>query len=268
MKAVEVNDLWFRFPSRDGEWALAGITLEFAQGEVVGLLGPNGAGKTTLIRNMTGFLKPQRGRVALFGEELKLMHPREMAGMAAVVPQETVVPFPFTCLEIVLMGRAPHQRALGFDTPSDLKAAREAMAVADVLAFADRHINELSGGERQRVIIARAVAQHPRLLIMDEPTAHLDLKHQRDIYELIQSLNRGKGMTVVVVSHDPNLPSAYCHRIVLMKEGRVIGAGSPEGIITRELIQTVYECPVTVERDPARGYPRVSLVLPGRELPL
>lgn len=262
MKALQVSDLSFSFtsPEQPG-WTLHQVSFDVAPGEVVGIMGPNGSGKTTLIRIIAGRLKPKMGQVKVFGQEPRKLRPKELARMVAVVPQAPLVPFHFNCLEIVLMGRFPLQKGFGFDTREDLEAAEEAMKLTGTDYLKERPLEELSGGERQRVLIARALAQSPKLLLLDEPTTYLDLKYQKECFDLIYKLNKEKGLTVVIVSHEINLQAAYCHRVILIKNGQIFGLGSPMECLTKEAIETVYDCQVLVDENPSRGTPRVSLVL-------
>lgn len=262
MKAIEVRDLGFRFLSLGhGGWALKEVSLEVAPGEVLGIMGPNGSGKTTLIRIIAGRLRPKTGQVKLFGQPVARMKPREQARLVAVVPQVPLVPFHFSCFEIVIMGRLPHQRGFGFDTREDVEAAEEAMKLTETDYLRERPMEELSGGERQRVLIARALAQAPSILLLDEPTTYLDLKYQKGCFDLIYRLNKEKGLTVVIVSHEINLQAAYCHRLVLLKNGQIFSSGPPRECLTKAAIEAVYDCQVLVDENPSRGTPRVSLVL-------
>ena len=252
----QLIDVSFRY-ARD--WVLRDFALEVAEGEFLGLIGPNGVGKSSLLKLMAGLLRPNQGAVWLHGENLASLSPRQIARRVAVVSQESQVLFPFTVAELVLMGRFTHQEGWGWDSPADLQIARHAMQAMDILPVATRTFRELSGGERQRAVIARALAQQAGILLLDEPTAFLDINHQLDIYALLQDLNRNRGVTVVVVSHDLNLASQHCDRLVLLHEGRVYWAGAPEQVVTPDHIRTVYGCDVIIDRHPEAGTPRVTL---------
>jgi iron complex transport system ATP-binding protein len=247
------------------DWILQDFTLEIGEGEIVGLIGPNGSGKTTLLRLMAGLLRAQRGMVALHGEDLATCSPGEIARQVAIVHQESRIVFPYAVAELVLMGRYARQTGWGWDTPEDLRIAGLAMQAMDVAHLADRTFQELSGGERQRTMIARALAQQPRILLLDEPTAFLDIGHQMEIYAVLRGLNRDGGVTVVLVSHDLNLASQYCDRLVLLHEGRAFRAGPPSHVLTIEHIRTVYGCEVLIDRHPVAGTPRVTLPKVGRK---
>jgi len=234
-----------------------GVSLAIGRGEIVGLLGPNGAGKTTFLRLAAGVLAAASGRVSLFGREIASLPRRERARQVAVVPQEARTAFDFTVREIVLMGRAPHLGVFGLEREEDLRAADAAMRAAEVERFADARLRELSGGEKQRVLIARALAQEAPLLLLDEPTAFLDLKHRLAIYRLAARLREERGLTVVAVSHDVNLASRFCERLVLLHEGRVAADGTPEEVITAARVAEIYGAAVSVLRHPESGTPIV-----------
>lgn len=237
---------------RGNEWVLRGVNLHVSQGELVGILGPNGSGKSTLIQVLSGVLRPQRGVVELFGRPLAELSPREVARCVAVVPQDTHVEFPFSVLEIVLMGRAPYLAGFSFEGTDDLAAAERAMERTGVAHLARRAVQELSGGERQRVFLARALAQDTPLLLLDEPGAFLDLHHVVEIYDLLRDLLE-EGKSVVTVLHDLNLVSLYCDRVVLLHRGEVFRSGSPAEVITYEAITTVYDTEVYVDLNDLTG---------------
>jgi iron complex transport system ATP-binding protein len=218
-----------------------------------GLLGPNGSGKSTVVRLLSGVLVPQRGRVCLAGQPLTTLRREALAQRIAVVPQETRIDVPFSVFEIVLMGRTPHHERFGFESKADIALAHRAMELTDVKGLAHRAIHELSGGERQRVILARALAQTPQLLLLDEPTAFLDIKHQVEVCDLVRHLSRQEGLTVVSILHDLNLAALYCDRLALLKQGRVFASGAPSAVLTRANIQAVYETAVSIGMNPLTG---------------
>jgi len=228
------------------------VTLGVRRGETLGIIGPNGSGKSTLIRLLSGVLEPRSGEVRLFGRAMAQHGLRERARAIAVVPQETAVEFPFTVTETVLMGRAPHIGRFAFEADGDLIAARAAMRRTGVLHLAERSLHELSGGERQRVILARALAQDAQILLLDEPAAFLDIRHEVEIYDLLHDLKE-EGRTVVSVLHDLNLAALYCDRIALLKEGRLVALGTPADVITYPTITDVYEIDVYVDRNDITG---------------
>jgi iron complex transport system ATP-binding protein len=216
------------------------VGLDVSRGEIVGVLGPNGSGKTTLIRIMAGLLRPITGHVTLDGHALGSFARRALARRLALVPQETHTAFDVSALEMVMMGRYPHLGVLAIEGPSDFAAARDAMAATGTEALAPRSFNHLSGGEKQRVIIASALAQASDILLLDEPTASLDLAYHVDITALLRRLNRDRGTTMVLSTHDLNLAASLCHRIVMVRQGRVLANGPPDATLTPALIQLTY----------------------------
>lgn len=241
---------------------LKNVSLTIAAGEVLGILGPNGSGKSTLLKVLMRILIPQQGRVELFGRPHAAFSQAEVSRRVAFVPQETQQAFPFTISEMVLMGRYPHHNrtwGLGWESSQDRAVALQAMSDLDVSHLGDRLITNVSGGERQRAVIARALAQEPEILLLDEPTAFLDLHHQLEIARIIRRLNRERGLTVVLVSHDLNLASQYCDRVLLLREGEIVTMGSPAEVVAKEPLERVYGCPVLVDQHPQSGMPRVTL---------
>jgi len=241
-------------------WALRDISFDVRRGEFLGIIGPNGSGKTTLIRIIDGILVPEKGDVSVNGNNIRGMRRRDLARLVAVVPQDSAMIFPFRALEVVMMGRSPHLGMLRFEGDRDFEITRRAMEMTDTISLADRSMDKLSGGERQRVLIARALAQEPEVVLLDEPTAFLDIKHQAAFFGLMKMLNGGKGLTVLAVTHDINLASAYCDRIMLLKNGRIHSLGVPGEVITEANIKEVYETDVLVDANPLNGLPRVTLV--------
>jgi iron complex transport system ATP-binding protein len=222
-----------------GRAVLADASLALAFGEVLVLAGRNGAGKTTLLRVATGIAAPSAGRVVLEGRALAELPRREIARTLALVPQDTSVPFPFTVEEIVLLGRAPHLSALGFESREDRRIAGACMERLGIGALAERSIQELSGGERQLAMIARALAQTPRILLLDEPTAHLDLAHRLALEELLRSLAR-EGKAALLVSHDLAGAARVADRIALLAGGRVLACGAPREVLRAELMREAF----------------------------
>jgi len=241
-----------------------GLSLSLAAGEFAGIIGPNGSGKTTLLRVLSGMVAPETGDVRLDGRALRDIGSRERARLVAVVFQETRVVFNFSVLEIALMGRAPHLGSWGLERPEDFQAARAALRDMDLTDQEDRPLQELSSGERQRALLARALAQEARILLLDEPTAFLDLKHRLQIYDILARLNRDRGLTVIATSHDLNLAARYGSRLVLMHGGRLAADGPPAAVLTAGLIREVYETETRIERDAATGAPFVVPIAPLR----
>ena len=238
---------------------LRGVSMALAPGELVGVIGPNGGGKTTLVRLLAGVVPPHAGRVTLDGRPLGEWRRRDLARRIAVVPQDPTFAFPFTALETVLMGRAPHLPPLAFPRAADVVRARAAMARLDVADVAARPLDELSGGERQRVFLARALAQEPSVLLLDEPTTHLDLRHQAGIYDVVVDLCRTGGVACLSVLHDLNLAAMYCDRILLLADGRIAGEGTPAAVLDETRLAAAFHADVHVGRNDLTGGP---LVLP------
>ena len=247
-----IENLYFSYGVNS---VIRGLDLNIEPGEIVGLMGPNGVGKSTLIRLMCGSMVPQSGQMLFDGRPLKLFSSREKARHIAMVPQESKIPFSFSALEVVLMGRAPYLPRFGFESRLDVEAASDAMAKTDCLKFATRDINALSGGERQRVILSRALAQNPSLLLLDEPLAFLDLRHTAELIDLLRQLNSKEGLTIVCAMHDLNIASSFCHRIALLKEGDIAAQGRPTEIINPHIIRQVFDIDVCVDRDCHTGLP-------------
>jgi iron complex transport system ATP-binding protein len=241
---------------------LSDLTCTIESGQIVGVLGPNGSGKSTLLKLLTRILRLRVGTIELFGRDLHALRQADIARTVAFVPQETQQSFPFTLAQMVLMGRYPHHSGWGgwhWENSADLAVAHSAMIDLDVAHLGTRLITDVSGGERQRAIIARAIAQVPNVLLLDEPTAFLDLHHQLEIARILRKLNRERGLTVIMVSHDLNLASQYCDHLILLDRGRMVKEGSPEEVIEPEILEAVYRCRVLVDRHPQSGMPRVSL---------
>jgi iron complex transport system ATP-binding protein len=238
---------------------LEDITLNVPAGEFVGLIGPNGSGKTTLLRVISGALPARRGEVWLRGRKLQEMSRRDVAKIVAHLLQDRALGLAFSVREMVLMGRSPHLPRFGREGERDLAIVERVMDLANVSHVADRPITEISGGERQRALIAMCLAQQPQVLLLDEPTSHLDVGHQLSILDLIRNLNRQSRMTVVAVFHDLNLAAEYCDRLVLLDRGRIAAAGTPVDVLTPEMILNVYKVEVLIERNPVSGAPHVVL---------
>lgn len=238
------------------------IDLDVGAGERLAILGPNGAGKSTLLRLLAGTLSPDAGQILLDGIDLASMRGADRARRLAFVPQETRVAFDFTVLEIVLMGRSPRLGLLGIEGAKDLEVARRALAFTGAEALADRPISQLSSGERQRVLLARALAQEPDTILLDEPTAFLDLGHQVRIHRLLAGLHRERGTTVVFVSHDLNLAARYTDRIILLAGGRILQDGPPAQVLSPDALRAAYGVEVRIVTDPSLESPTVVVVGP------
>ncbi|HJT56943.1 MAG TPA: ABC transporter ATP-binding protein [Ktedonobacteraceae bacterium] len=254
---LQVNGISFGYNSQP---LLYDIHTRIDAGEMVGLLGPNGSGKTTLLRLISGVLRPQQGKILLEGRDLQAWGRRGIAQRIAVVPQELHVPFAFTVEEMVSMGRTPFINLLGTRNKQDISIVQEAMQSTEITPLAGRIFNELSGGERQRVIMAMALAQQPALLLLDEPTSHLDIKYQIEILELVQRLNHRLGVTVIAAMHDLNLAARYFPRLLLFQRGIVADAG-PAEVLEPHLLRRVYG--IDVQVGILRGAEHLSVLPPG-----
>ncbi|MEJ2672463.1 MAG: ABC transporter ATP-binding protein [Deltaproteobacteria bacterium] len=242
---------------------LAGLNFQVNRGEFVGILGPNGSGKSTLLHALSGLLRPLGGRIVVKSEALGGLPSRLRAQILAVVSQTTEVRFPFSCLQIVLMGRYPHRRRLGTLTDADLIFALKSMRRTTTMHLKERTITEISGGECQRVVIARALAQEPEILLLDEATSSLDVRKKLEIFEIIKYLNETRGLTVLCAMHDLNLAALYCRRLMFVKEGQILVDGSTEQVFTPETLAQVYDTPMEVVQHPDHQRP-YAVMLPLR----
>ncbi|QSZ67108.1 heme ABC transporter ATP-binding protein [Methanofollis aquaemaris] len=232
---------------------LDAVSLAVNEGTFIGILGPNGCGKTTLIRAVSSVINPAAGAVYVDGRDVGEYSPRELATRLGAVPQETAVSFGFTVEEIVQMGRHPYLGRLSSMKEADYAICREAMDLTSTAHLADRLITEISGGERQRVLIARALAQQPKALLLDEPTSHLDINHQIEILSIIRSLT--PGVTVIAVFHDLNLAAYFCDRLILMEKAKIVAVGTPAEVLTDAHIRQVFDVPMMVRIHPLTGRP-------------
>ena len=256
-KAVEIKSLSFSY--NDNE-ILKNLSFSVSEGEFFIIIGPNGSGKTTLMKIIAGILKPKKGELRIFDRPLKDYTRKDLAKTIALVPQMALVDFPFTVTELVLMGRSPHLSMLGFEQEKDLEIAGNAMALTDIEHLAHRPLDRLSGGECQRVFIARAICQEPKIILLDEPTASLDLAHQVKVMDLMEKLKKEIGFTVIIVSHDVNLAAMYSDRLLLLKAGEIVGLGQPNSVLTFKALEEVYNCTLLVDQSPVGSFPRVTLV--------
>ncbi len=259
--AVEAQALSF---SVEAKRLLDRVDLRAEHGQFVGLIGPNGAGKSTLLRALSNVLGYQEGAVSLHGAELKSLRAREVAEILALVPQIAPYTQGFTAFELVLMGRYPHLGRFQVEGKEDARISRDAMRLTETEAFADRTLDTLSGGERQRVFLARAIAQQPSILLLDEPTANLDILHQLKILSLVRDLV-DDGLTAIAAIHDLNLAARYCDRLVLLSEGRVLTEGPPQDVLTPETIESAFAVKAACYRDPISGALAISLIAPASE---
>ncbi len=254
---LRINNIACRYESTS---ILEDIELSALGGDFIGVIGPNASGKSTLIRSISRTLRPYMGAILLDEKDVYVLPSKEVAKKLAVVPQESVITFAFTALEIVLMGRTPHLGRFDAEDADDLAIARKAMELTNTWHLSERPINELSGGEKQRVIIARALAQEPNVLLLDEPTDHLDIGHQIEILDLIKRLSKEEGIIVIAVFHNLNLASLYCDRLMLIHHGKIFSLGSPENVLTAENIKRVYGVDALVKRQSTTNSMYVTLL--------
>jgi iron complex transport system ATP-binding protein len=226
------------------------ISTDIAEAEFVSLLGPNGAGKSTLLKIFAGLIRGYSGAIDFFGKPLSRWKSRDLAKRIAFVPQETHMVFPFTAGEIVMMGRLPHQVNAVFDSPRDLERSRQAMELTDTAELSSKTFDQLSGGERQRVVLASALAQDPEVLLLDEPTVYLDLKHQMQFYDILERLNSERRMTIVSVTHDVNLAARYTRRMIGIRAGTFIADGPPDQVLTPQHVYDIFEITAAVLKRP------------------
>lgn len=232
-----------------GSHILKGVSIEVSDKDFVGIIGPNGSGKSTLLKSIYRVLTPQSGTVFLDGNALNSYKHKESARKMAVVAQHNYYNFEFSVQDVVLMGRAPHKKAMERDNADDYRIVREALEKVNMGGFAQRSFSTLSGGEQQRVILARALAQQTQCLILDEPTNHLDIKYQLQLMDIVRSLR----LTVVAAIHDLNIAAMYCNKLFVLQNGRIIAFGPPKQVLTREFIRQVYEVEAKLYTDPETG---------------
>jgi iron complex transport system ATP-binding protein len=264
---VELRKVEFAYPAAVGPvprrpFAIRDLSVTVEDGEIFGVIGPNASGKTTLIRLLSRVLVPARGEILIAGRPLGALARAAVARDIAVVPQDVPQGFPYTVEELVLMGRYPHAPRRLFESAEDREHAQRALAATGVLDLRGERLDRLSGGERQRVMLARALAQRPRLLVLDEPTAHLDLRHQVECVGLLRRLNRESGLGIVLVSHDLNMAAEICDRLLLLDRGAAVGVGAPKVVLTEATLEAVYGCRIAVDTHSATGRPTVQLIWP------
>ncbi len=252
---LTLNNVCFKYGR---QWCVQDIGFELGKGEIIGIIGPNGSGKSTLLRIIDGLLRIQKGEVLLGNKSIYHFKRGHIARHIAMVPQESIFRFPFSVFEVVLMGRFPHLGHFPFEKKEDLKIAEKSMELTSTLDLATRSIHELSGGEKQRVLIARALTQRAQIILLDEPTSFLDIRHKVEIFEIISFLTQA--MSLIIVSHDISLAAQFCHRIILLDKGKIYKIGTPSEVITAENISTVYQCPVLVDKNPISNTPRITIL--------
>jgi len=263
MIGLQIQQVYFSY--FDG-LVLHNIDLAVKAGEMAGLLGPNGSGKTTLLKLASGILKPTQGEIKLDGYSLSQLNRKSIARTIAVVPQQFHIPFAFTAGEIVMLGRTPFLRPLAEESEADRQLVNNALKLVGIRELKERRFDELSGGERQKVILAMALAQQPKLLLLDEPIVHLDIAHQVEILELVKRFNVEQGLTVIAAMHDLNLAALYFDRLVLLKEGRVWADGAPNQVLTEAGIREVFSASVKIEQHPVTGAPHIVVMPKGNTI--
>jgi len=257
MMAIDVQNLSHVYGNLP---VLNNITFAVNKGDFFIIIGPNGSGKTTLMKVLSGILKPQIGQLEIMGRSIENYARKTLAQTIAYVPQTIPVDFPFTVTEVVLMGRSPYLGMLGLEQEIDLEIAQQAITFTGIEHLAHRKLDQLSGGEQQRVFLARAVCQEPQIMLLDEPTASLDLAHQGKIMDLMEKLKKEKGVTIVMVSHDVNLAALYADRLLLLKEGKIVSFGLPGEVLTYQTLEEAYGCKLLVDESPLGKSPRITLV--------
>lgn len=249
---IEIKNLYFSYEK--SKKVLRNINLLIVPGEFIGIVGPNGCGKSTLINLLCHVLEPQQGTISINNQDIKQIPQHELAKLVAVVPQESSFEFDFTVNEIVLMGRLPHLSRFQLEGPDDQRIAKQAMKKTKCWKYRDKMIRNLSGGEKQRVIVARALTQESKILLLDEPTSHLDMNFQFEILDLMAKLNITKKVTILGVFHDINLASKYCKRLMIMKKGKIIADGPPKQVINPKIMAKIYDFNIILKRHPKEGY--------------
>jgi iron complex transport system ATP-binding protein len=256
LNGLEINNVSFSYLNR---MVLQDISITVNGGEMIGLLGPNGSGKTTLLKLTSGVLKPGSGEVLFEKNNIKGLSRKNIARRMAVVPQQFNVPSTFMVHEVVMLGRTPFLKPFGKESKVDRRLAFDAMETVGIENLQTRRFEELSGGEKQKVVLAMALAQQPEILLLDEPTLHLDINHQVHILDLVTRLNNTKGITVIAALHDLNLASLYFKRLLLLDMGKLISDGTPAEVIKQENIEKVYGMVIDVTLNPLTGIPYVVI---------
>jgi iron complex transport system ATP-binding protein len=251
---LNVGGVSFRYP----HFELAPTSFHAQSGELVAIIGPNGSGKSTLLEVVSGHLKPREGCVKLNGEDIHKLSPRERAQRIGLARQETILLFSFQVREFVRQGRHPHLGQSLFETGEDDRWVDWALEETNLTAFAGRRVLEISSGEFQRAVLARTLAQRPRLLLLDEPTANLDIGYQIEMLRLIRQLAASEEMIAVVVTHELNLAAEFADSLILLEHGRCLSKGRPEQVLQSNLLSRVFRTPVMVDQNPSSGRPRVT----------
>ena len=255
--AINTNGLSHFFGNNQ---VLKDLSFSIPRGDFFIIIGPNGSGKTTLMKIISGLLKHQSGQLEILGRFIEDYSRKKLAQTISFVSQMVAVDFPFTVTEIVLMGRSPYMGMLGVEDQKDLEITKQAIRFTGIEHIAHRKMDQLSGGEQQRVFIARAVCQQPDIILLDEPTASLDLAHQVRVMDLMERLKEESGTTIVMVSHDVNLAAMYGDQLLLLNQGRIECQGRPDEVLTFNTLENVYQCTLLVDQSPLGGIPRITVV--------
>jgi len=257
MTAITLNSVSSGYADKQ---VVSDISFEIETAEFFCIIGSNGSGKTTLLKTISQSLKPSKGEIQIFGQQASTYSKRQLSKLVAMVTQTVPSDIPFTVKEVVMMGRYPYLGILGVEKSQDQDIAASAMAFTNISHLADSKIGEISGGERQRAFIARAICQEPQIILLDEPTTALDLAHQVAVMDLMEKLKIEKKITIVMISHDINLAAMYGDRMLLLKHGKIIHMGTPNEILTYDILENAYNCVLMVEKNPLGDFPQVSLV--------
>ena len=252
---LSIRDIRFSYSAP----VLKGVSFDVAAGELVAVIGPNGSGKSTLLKIILGFVTPSEGSVTIEGRPMKSISRREAARLIGYVAQESSVRFPLTAMEFVLQGRFAQGRILGFESDEDVREANRAMEMTETNQFAGRLIGELSGGERQRVMVARALASRPKLLVFDEPVANLDISHQVKILELVRNLTRNSEMSAIIVTHELNLAAEFATEVLMLRSGEMLACGKPLEVMTETNLRNLFDVNLIVDTSPSSGAPRITI---------
>ncbi|KAF0248432.1 MAG: iron complex transport system ATP-binding protein [bacterium] len=253
---LKAENLYFSYKNP----VIEDVSLTIEQGSLGVLIGPNGSGKSTLMKMLAKLLIPNKGKIFLANQLLKNISQRQLAQQIGYVAQETKIEFPLSAFEFVLQGRFAYGQGFGFEQDKDLQLAHKIMQLTATDSFVERRINALSGGERQRVFLARALAQEPKLLLLDEPTANLDISHQVATFKLLRELTRQQNLTVLLITHELNLAAEFADKILLLKKGRVFSQGSPKQVLVQSVLESVFETHLLIDNNPKSGAPRVTIV--------
>ncbi len=253
---LKAENLWFSYKNP----VIEDVSLTIEQGSLGVLIGPNGSGKSTLMKMFAALLTPNKGKVFLANQLLKNISRRELAQQIGYVAQETKIEFPLSAFEFVLQGRFAYGQGFGFEQDKDLQLAHKIMQLTSTDSFVERRINALSGGERQRVFLARALAQEPKLLLLDEPTANLDISHQVATFKLLRELTHQQNLTVLLITHELNLAAEFADKVFLLKKGRVFSQGTPKQVLVQSVLESVFETRLLIDNNPKSGAPRITIV--------